>query len=78
MEAFPTMHSTTTEKIRVSADSSLPLKKCWSVGPHILVVIADEIVKRFGINEHGTYVQQEVTDDGILLRVKQYVEEERT
>ena len=35
------MHSTTTEKIRVSADSPLPLKKCWSVGPHILVVIAD-------------------------------------
>ena len=69
------MHSTTTEKIRVSADSSLPLKKCWSVGPHILVVIADELVKRFGITEDNTYVHQEVTDDGILLRVKYYVKE---
>ena len=71
------MHSTTTEKIRVSADSSLPLKKCWSVGSHLLVVIADELVKRFEITEDSTYVQQEVTDDGILLRVKQYVKEEK-
>ena len=69
------MHSTTTEKIRVSTDSSLPQKKCWSVGPHILVVIADELVKRFGITEESTYLQQEVTDDGILLRVKRYVKE---
>ena len=69
------MHSTTTEKIRVSTDGSLPLKKCWSVGPHILVVIADELVKRFGITEDTTYLQQELTDDGILLRVKHYVKE---
>jgi hypothetical protein len=27
--------------------------------------------------EDNTYVQQEVTDDGILLRVKQYVKEEK-
>ena len=66
------MHSTTTDKIRVSIFAS---KKCWSVGPHILIVIADELVKRFGITEDSTYVQQEVTDDGILLRVKQYVKE---
>ena len=69
------MHSTTTEKIRVSTDGSLPLKKCWSVGPHILVVIADELVKRFGITEDTTYLQQELTDDGILLRVKHYVKD---
>jgi hypothetical protein len=41
------------------------------------VAIDKEIVNRLGINEDSTYVQQEVTDDGILLRVKQYVEEER-
>jgi hypothetical protein len=64
------MHNTTTEKIRVSTDSSVHLKKCWSVGPHILVVIADELVKRFGITEDSTYVQQEITYDVILLRVK--------
>jgi hypothetical protein len=60
----------------VSTDSSLPLKKCWSVGNVIVVAIAEEIVKRFGITGDTTYVQQEVTDDGILLRpVKQYVKE---
>lgn len=74
------MDDTTTGKIRLSEgssvllefpeDSSVPVKKCWSVGPHILVVIADELVKRFGITEDRTYVQQEVTDDGILLRIK--------
>jgi len=70
------MHSTPTKKIRISTGSSPPRKKCWSIGPYIAVIIADEIVKRFGINEDSTYVQQEVTDDGILLRVKQYAEEE--
>ena len=69
------MDSTGTKYIRISNDSSLRLKKCWSVGPHILVVIADELVKRFGITEDNTYVQQEVTDDGILLRIKHYVKE---
>lgn len=64
------MHSTTTEKIRVSADSSVYLKRCWSLGPHIVVIIAEEIVKRFGINDDSTYMQEEVTMDGILLRVK--------
>ena len=70
------MHNTTTGKI-TSTDSSVHLKKCWSLGPHIAVIIAEEIVKRFGINEDSTYVQQEVTKDGILLRVKQYVKEEK-
>ena len=69
------MDGTGTKYIRISNDSSFRLKKCWSVGPHILVVIADELVKRFGITEDNTYVQQEVTDDGILLRIKHYVKE---
>jgi len=78
------MVDTPTWKIRVSEGSSKflkvpdgsspPLKKCWSVGPYILVVIANELVKRFGITE-DTYVQQEVTDDGILFRIKHYVKE---
>ena len=64
------MDDRTNEKIRVSDNSSLPLKKCWSVGNVILVAIAEEIVKRLGIAEDNTYVQQEITDEGILLRVK--------
>jgi len=69
------MANTATRNISVSNDSSVHLKKCWSIGPHILVVIADELVKRFGITEDSTYVQQEVTDDGILLRLKHYTKE---
>jgi hypothetical protein len=68
-EAIPTMGDTATRKIRVSDGSSVPVKICWSVGPHILVPLADELVRRFAITE-GTYVEEEATDDGILLRIK--------
>ena len=45
-------------------------------GNVIVVAIAEDIVKRLGINGDSTYVQQEITDDGILLRpVKQYLKE---
>jgi hypothetical protein len=63
---------TAARNLSGSTDSSVHLKKCWPLGGRILVVIADELVKRFGITEDDTYVQQEVTDDGILLRVKHY------
>jgi hypothetical protein len=69
------MDSTGTKYISISKDSSLPIKKCWSVGNVIVVAIAEEIVKSLGITEDNTYVQQEVIDDGILLRIKQYERE---
>ena len=69
------MANAATRNISASADSSVHLKKCWSVGNVILVAIADELVKRFGITEDSTYVQQEVTEDGILLRLKHYSKE---
>jgi hypothetical protein len=77
-EAFPAMADEATNNIRVSTDSSLPIKKCWCVGDNIVVTIDKKIVKRLGINEDSTYVQQQVTDDGILLLVKQYVKEGET
>jgi hypothetical protein len=70
------MDDTATRNISVSTDSSVRLKKCWSLGRLILVVIADDIVKRLGINGDNTYVQQEIIDDGILLRVKHFVKED--
>ena len=72
------MDSTGTKYISISNDSSLHLKKCWSVGNVIVVAIAEEIVKRLGITGDNTYVQQEITNDGILLRIKQYVKERET
>jgi hypothetical protein len=38
----------------------------------LVVVIADELVKRSGITEDSIYAQQEVIDDGILSRVNHY------
>jgi len=69
------MSDDATNKISISTDSSFPLKKCWGVGKTIVVAIDKEIVRRLGINEDSTYVQQEVTADGILLRVIQYAKE---
>jgi hypothetical protein len=69
------MDSTGTKYISISKDCSLPIKKCWCVGNNIVVTIDKEIVKRLGISEDSTYVQQVVTDAGILLLVKQYVKE---
>jgi hypothetical protein len=34
------------------------------------VVIDKAIVQRLGINEEETFFEQELTDDGILLRVR--------
>ena len=65
----------TAANISGSTDRSVHLKKCWGVGKHIVVTFDKDIVKTFGITEDNTYVQQEVTDDGILLRVKHYVKE---
>ena len=55
--------------------SAVVAENMSSVGNHIVVIIADETVKRLGINDDSTYVQEEVTDNGILLRVKHFVKE---
>jgi len=44
------MSDDATNKISISTDSSLPLKKCWGVGKTIVVAIDKEIVRRLGIN----------------------------
>jgi hypothetical protein len=72
---LPLVVNTTARNISGSTDSSPPLKKCWCVGKHTVVILDKDIVERFGITEHNTYVEQKVTDDGILLRVKHYFKE---
>jgi hypothetical protein len=70
-EAIPTMDDTVTVDLSISNNkSSLPIKKCWSVGGRIVVVIDNEIVNRLGIDDVSTYVQEEVTNGNILLHVK--------
>ena len=48
---------------------SLPLKKAWNVGSNIVTVIDKSLVKRLGINEDNTLFQQQIVEDGILLRI---------
>ena len=47
------------------------LKRCWAVGENTVVVIDKRFVNVLGINEYSTIFEQELTTDGILLRVKQ-------
>jgi hypothetical protein len=47
-----------------------PVKKCWTVGNNTVVVIDKSLVERLGITENNTFFEQELTDAGILLRIK--------
>ena len=46
------------------------VKKCWTVGNNTIVVIDKSLVERLGITEDNTFFEQELTDAGILLRIK--------
>jgi hypothetical protein len=46
------------------------VKKCWTVGNNTVVVIDKSLVERLGITEDNTFFEQELTDVGILLRIK--------
>jgi hypothetical protein len=47
-----------------------PIKKCWNVGSNTVVVIDKSIVRKLGINENNTLLEEEITQDGILLRIR--------
>jgi hypothetical protein len=47
----------------------LPLKRAWKVGSNIVVVIDKSIIKRLGISEENTLLQEEIVEGGILLRI---------
>lgn len=46
-----------------------PIKKCWQVGTNMVVVIDNSIVKELGINGDDTFLEQELVEDGILMRI---------
>jgi hypothetical protein len=50
-----------------------PIKKCWSVGNNIVVVIDKGLVEKLGLTEGNTFFEEELTDVGILLRIKRSV-----
>lgn len=48
----------------------IPLKKCWKIDEIFFVALDKSIVKKLKINENDTFLQQELTEDGILMRIK--------
>jgi hypothetical protein len=44
------------------------IKPIWKIGTIIVVIIDDSIVKKLGISENDTFVEQTRTNDGILMR----------
>jgi hypothetical protein len=56
------------EEDRINA---LPkLKRLWKVSSIYLVPIDSSIVEKLGISEHNTLLEQEITEEGILMRVR--------
>ena len=47
-----------------------PLKIPWKVGSNTVVVIDKSIIKRLGISEDNTLLQEEIVEGGILLRLR--------
>ena len=46
-------------------------KQIWQLGNKHLVVIDESIIQKLGITDDLiTFVEQELTDDGILMRVR--------
>ena len=50
-----------------------PIKKCFKIGSITVTTIDESIVKEMKINDTTTFFEQEITEDGILLRVKDIV-----
>ena len=52
-------------------DSHKILKQIWSIGNKHLVIIDESIIQKLRINDNiTTFVEQELTNDGIWMRVK--------
>jgi hypothetical protein len=48
-------------------------KQIWQLGNKHLVVIDESIIQKLGINDNlTTFVEQELTDEGILMRVRRF------
>ena len=46
-------------------------KQIWQLGNKHLVIIDESIIQKLGINDNlTTFVEQELTDEGILMRVR--------
>ena len=58
---------TTKKKINSTKN---PIKKCFKIGSLTVTTIDGSIVEEMKINDTTTFFEQEITQDGILLRVR--------
>lgn len=57
------------EEIRINALPK-PVKRLWKISSIYVVSIDRSIVEKLAISEDNTLLEQEITDDGILMRIK--------
>jgi hypothetical protein len=53
----------------LSPELKKPVKKCWKLGDVMIVAIDTKIVENLGIEE-STLFEQEITNEGILMRIR--------
>jgi hypothetical protein len=49
-----------------------PIKKVHKICDKCLIVIDDSLVKRLRIGENETWLEQEQSGDGIIMKIKRY------
>ena len=47
-----------------------PIKKCFKIGSLPVTIIDESIVEEMKINDNTTFFEQEITDEGILFRIR--------
>ena len=53
-------------------DSSGIIKPLFIFENKHLIIIDESIIQKLGIKDNPTFVEQELTDDGILMRIKKF------
>lgn len=61
------MNRELSEEIRVNA---LPKKRCYRIRSNVLIAIDKSIVAKLAIDPSHTIFEQEITKEGILMRMK--------
>ncbi|HEX6293774.1 MAG TPA: hypothetical protein VFZ46_01350 [Nitrososphaeraceae archaeon] len=56
-----------------NSPKNIKWKQIWQIGNKHLVIIDESIIQKLGINaDLTTFVEQELTDEGILMRIRRF------
>ena len=56
-------------ELDVNMSSKKAIKSIISIGKVKLVPLEESIVERLGLNDYNTFIEEQVIDDGIFLRI---------